>query len=164
MAWRLIATERLELSVLSRTIVDIWQSSNYAKCKMRYYINHARRNFNFGEPLNTLLGFYEDYKRVVVNARHELILIRAYSNNNCLVGNPTTELKIDLFKVKWRMPHVILNEVNKLRSVKLARYSINTKKMITFLVALFIVLQFLIKLKKRSAFLFQITRNENMSC
>jgi len=50
-------------------------------------------------PLNTLLGFCEDYKRVVVNARHELILIRARSDNNCLVGNPTTEPKIDLLKV-----------------------------------------------------------------
>jgi len=47
-------------------------------------------------PLNTLLGFCEDYKRVVVNTRHHLILIRARSDNNCLVGNPTTEPEIDL--------------------------------------------------------------------
>jgi len=68
---------------------------------------------NFCVPLNTLLGFCEDYKRVIVNARQELILIRARSNNNCLVENPTTEPEIDLLKVQWRMPHVILNEVNK---------------------------------------------------
>jgi len=30
------------------------------------------------------------------------------------VGNPTTEPEIDLLKVQWRMPHVILNKVNKL--------------------------------------------------
>jgi len=71
--------------------------------------------FNFCvPPLNTLLGFCEDYKRVVVNAHHELILIRARSDNSCLVGNPTTKPEIDLLKVQWRMPHVILNEVNKL--------------------------------------------------
>jgi len=62
-------------------------------------------------PLNTLLGFCEDYKRVVVNARQ--IDLDTRSDNNCLVGNPTTESQIDLFKVQWRMPHVILNEVNK---------------------------------------------------
>ncbi|XP_036146769.1 uncharacterized protein LOC118646927 [Monomorium pharaonis] len=43
--------------------------------------------FNFCVPLNMLLGFYEDYRRVVINARHELILIRARNDNNCLVGS-----------------------------------------------------------------------------
>jgi hypothetical protein len=70
--------------------------------------------FNFCVPLKMLLGFCEDYKRVVVNARHELILIRARSDNNCIIGNPATEPEIELFKVQWRMPHVTLNEVNKL--------------------------------------------------
>jgi len=32
--------------------------------------------FNFCVSLNMLLGFCEDYRRVVINARHELILIR----------------------------------------------------------------------------------------
>ena len=31
--------------------------------------------FNFCVPLYVLLGFCEDYKRVVINARHEVILI-----------------------------------------------------------------------------------------
>jgi len=70
--------------------------------------------FNFCVPLNTLLSFCEDYKRVVVNACHELILIRTRSDNNCLVRNPTMEPEIDLLKMQWRMPHVILNEVTKL--------------------------------------------------
>jgi len=81
--------------------------------------------FNFCVPFNKLLGFCEDYKRVVVNSCHELILIRARSDNNCLVGNPTTEPEIDLLKVQWRMPHVILNEVNKLsllRALESGRY------------------------------------------
>ncbi|KYN18876.1 hypothetical protein ALC57_08806 [Trachymyrmex cornetzi] len=69
-------------------------------------------HFNFCVPLSMLLGFCEDYKRLIVNARHELILIRARNDNNCLVGNPVTE--IELFKVQWRMPHVALNEINKL--------------------------------------------------
>jgi len=39
--------------------------------------------FNFCIPLNMLLRFCEDYRRVVINARHKLILIR--SRNNCLI-------------------------------------------------------------------------------
>ncbi|XP_018376523.1 PREDICTED: uncharacterized protein LOC108769811 [Trachymyrmex cornetzi] len=48
-------------------------------------------NFNFCVPLNTLLGFCEDYKRIVINARHELILIRARNDNNCVVAHDSTE-------------------------------------------------------------------------
>ncbi|KYN00582.1 hypothetical protein ALC62_08641 [Cyphomyrmex costatus] len=70
--------------------------------------------FNFYVPLLMLFGFREDYKRVVINARHELILIRARNDNNCIVGDAATEPKLELFKIQWRMPHVTLNEVNKL--------------------------------------------------
>jgi len=38
---------------------------------------------HFCVPLSRLLGFYENYKRVVVNVCHELILIRARNDNNC---------------------------------------------------------------------------------
>ncbi|KAL6257842.1 hypothetical protein P5V15_011437 [Pogonomyrmex californicus] len=43
--------------------------------------------FNFCVPLYALLGFCEDYRRVIINARHELILIRSRNDNNCLMGN-----------------------------------------------------------------------------
>ncbi|XP_077279182.1 uncharacterized protein LOC143906804 [Temnothorax americanus] len=36
------------------------------------------------------------------------------NDNNCIIGDPATEPEIELFKVQWRMPHVTLNEVNKL--------------------------------------------------
>ena len=39
-------------------------------------------HFNFCVPLNMLLSFCEDYKHVIVNARHELILIISRNNNN----------------------------------------------------------------------------------
>ena len=44
--------------------------------------------FNFYVLLNMLLDFCEDYKRVLINARHELILIPARNDYNCLAGNP----------------------------------------------------------------------------
>ncbi|XP_071640856.1 uncharacterized protein [Temnothorax longispinosus] len=80
--------------------------------------SRSERYFNFCVPLYTLLDFCEDYKRVIVNACHELILIRARNDNNCIVGNPATEPEIELFKVQWRMPHITLNEVNKLSMLR----------------------------------------------
>ncbi|XP_029673951.1 uncharacterized protein LOC115242061 [Formica exsecta] len=82
-------------------------------------------DFNFCVPLNVLLGFCEDYKRVVINARHELILIRARNDNNCLISRETYEPKIILLKIQWRMPHIVLNDVNKLallRTLDSGRY------------------------------------------
>ena len=68
--------------------------------------------FNFCIPFSMLLGFCEDYRHVIINACHELILIRARNGqNNYIVGDPTTEPMLE-FKVQWRMPHVALNEVN----------------------------------------------------
>ncbi|XP_029659023.1 uncharacterized protein LOC115232979 [Formica exsecta] len=87
--------------------------------------NAVEAYFNFCVPLNILLGFCEDYKRVVINARHELILIRSRNNDSCIFGNVSTEANIELFKIQWRMPHVILSEVNKLyllRSLERGRY------------------------------------------
>ena len=74
--------------------------------------------FNFCMPLNMLLGFCGDYKCVIVNARHELILIRTRNDYNCLVGNPVMESEIELFKVQCQMSHVALNEINKLSMLR----------------------------------------------
>ncbi|KYN37225.1 hypothetical protein ALC56_08412 [Trachymyrmex septentrionalis] len=70
--------------------------------------------FNFCVPLYVLLGFCENYRRVVINARHELILIRARNDNNCLTGDSATEPTLELFKVQWRMLHVFVIERDKL--------------------------------------------------
>nr|XP_012232163.1 PREDICTED: uncharacterized protein LOC105677860 [Linepithema humile] len=81
--------------------------------------------FNFCIPLNTLLGFCEDYKRVVINARHELVLIHSRNDNNCLIARTSTNPMIELLKIQWRMPHVVLSEVNKLsllRTLESGRY------------------------------------------
>ena len=72
------------------------------------------RNFNFCVPLNALFGFCEDYKRIVINARHELVLIRSRNDNNCLTGRANTTPTIELVKIQWRMPRVTLSEINKL--------------------------------------------------
>ncbi|XP_025265240.1 uncharacterized protein LOC112638215 [Camponotus floridanus] len=63
-------------------------------------------DFNFCVPLDTLLGFCEDYRRVIINARHELIRIRARNDNNCLISREKYEPRVELTKIQWRVPHV----------------------------------------------------------
>ncbi|EZA62159.1 hypothetical protein X777_06108, partial [Ooceraea biroi] len=79
-----------------------------------HFSNGEEGHFNFCVPLSMLLRFCEDYRRVVINARHELILIRSRNDNNYLRGDAEIQPEIKLPKVQWRMPHVALNEINKL--------------------------------------------------
>ena len=75
-------------------------------------------HFNFCVPMYMLLGFCEDYKRVSINARHELILIRSRNDNNCLLGDSALEPEINIFKLQWRMPHVLLSDIKKLSMLR----------------------------------------------
>ncbi|XP_077260480.1 uncharacterized protein LOC143896451 [Temnothorax americanus] len=84
-------------------------------------LNSASGDFTFCVYLKDLLGFCEHYRRVVINAKHEIILIRARHDVNCVVDprinvprDPAKDPKITLMKVQWRMPHVSLNDVTKL--------------------------------------------------
>jgi len=54
--------------------------------------------FNFCMPLNMLFGFCKD-RRVIVNARHEFILIRARNDKNYLAGDSAMESELELFKI-----------------------------------------------------------------
>ena len=76
------------------------------------------RYFNFCVPFSILLDFCEDYKHVIINARHELILIWMRNGNNYIVEDPATKPMLELFKVQWWIPHIALNEVNKLSMLR----------------------------------------------
>lgn len=80
-------------------------------------------NFSFCIPLSSLFGFAEDYKKMIVNARHEIVLIRSPGDKNSVqwhagpaVGNPPVvdtnveEIKIKLEKLCWRVPYVTLSD------------------------------------------------------
>lgn len=60
--------------------------------------------FNVCIPLKLILGFAEDYRKVVVNARQELVLIRSNSDTNAVVGDD--EVVIHLDKIYWKLPHI----------------------------------------------------------
>lgn len=68
-------------------------------------------------PLRMLLGFAEDYRKVIMNAKHELILVRSRSNLNCLHG-VEENLNIEIKKVQWKVPHVSVSDRSKLMLIK----------------------------------------------
>lgn len=63
-------------------------------------------------PLKIWFGFCEDYKNVILNGRHELILTRARDSLNCFHDGKTTDgstvLSIEVSKLEWKMPYITL--------------------------------------------------------
>jgi hypothetical protein len=70
--------------------------------------NSPQRKFCAQIPLNRLFGFAEDYRKVIINARQELILLRSGTDNNCYIGSEN--VSINLTKVEWHVPHIEVND------------------------------------------------------
>lgn len=92
----------------------------------------ASGNFSFCVPLSSLMGFAEDFRDMIVNARHELVLIRSASDKNAVLwqagapeGNtPTVDTNVELIKVKleklcWRIPYVTLSYTQQIDLMKI---------------------------------------------
>lgn len=73
---------------------------------------------NYCVPLKCLFGFAEDYKQIVMNAKHELILIRGRDDVNAFVG-ANNICKFEISKIQWRIPHVYVSDSEKLKLLKM---------------------------------------------
>ena len=77
--------------------------------------------FNFCLPLKMLLGFAEDYNKVVFNAKHELILLRSKSDKSVAYSSKDEEkdkLKLQINTITWKVPHIQLADFAKLQLFK----------------------------------------------
>lgn len=72
---------------------------------------------NFCIPLRSIFGFAEDYRNIVMNAKHELILLRSRSDVNCFVGEHDIS-SIQITRIQWRIPHVNVSDTAKLKLLK----------------------------------------------
>jgi hypothetical protein len=76
--------------------------------------------FTASIPLSKILGFAEDYKKVIVNCKHELVLLRSNTNLNGVKLNVGESVKsIDIHKIIWRVPHVKVSDKEKINLLKL---------------------------------------------
>lgn len=76
-------------------------------------------NFSACILLKTVLGFAEDFQKVILNLPQELVLIRSSSDINAIVTNVATEKpKITIDKIVWKVPHVSVSDSEKLKLYK----------------------------------------------
>lgn len=84
-------------------------------------ITNKNGYFSVCIPLSMLLGFAEDFPKIIMNVRQELVLIRSNTDLNCIINVPVTgtdKPKIEINKIMWKMPHVVVADIEKLRLMK----------------------------------------------
>lgn len=76
--------------------------------------------FSLVIPLRLYMGFFEDYKSIIMNSRHELILNRSGSDSKCFstVNDAPNIFTISINKIMWRMPHVKVDDFTQVKILK----------------------------------------------
>ncbi|KAL7287165.1 hypothetical protein TKK_0018599 [Trichogramma kaykai] len=90
------------------------------------FVEDANGYFDVFIPLSTILGFAEDYPKIIVNMKHELILTRARTDLNAIKQNLTgakdvrvfKTVKLKISKLEWIMPYVQLSNEYKIRLLR----------------------------------------------
>ncbi|XP_043482539.1 uncharacterized protein LOC122511403 [Leptopilina heterotoma] len=98
------------------------ENAGYSKIAADARLTLENGYFDVTIPLNMIFGFAEDYKKIIMNAKHELILTRARSDVNAVIQTGQggdEEFKISINKLEWMVPYVLPSENNK---VKLSKY------------------------------------------
>lgn len=86
-------------------------------------ITDATGNFDVSLPLSTILGFAEDYQKILVNVKHELILTRSRDDLHAVIQNKVKinekdeyePLKVEITRIEWLMPYVIMSDRRKIQ-------------------------------------------------
>lgn len=101
-------------------------------CKEEDYLMWNLFNLNDGHviiagnltmivPLRFIFGFCDDFKKIVLNSKHELILVRHRSNLNMYTetaGQQQLDLQFTVNKIVWKVPHIELSDEAKLSMLR----------------------------------------------
>lgn len=87
-------------------------------------------------PLKMLLGFAEDYGKVILNIRQELVLIRSNSDHDALKKSSLTVVAtedanktphVDVNKIYWKVPHITPGLSEELTLTKYINKNVDTQ-------------------------------------
>ena len=83
-------------------------------------VTDAQGNFEFLIPLSAIFGFAEDYGKIVVNMKHEIVFTRSNVDDNAVLrtGDNEVNYAITINVIEWLMPRLILADLKKLSLLK----------------------------------------------
>lgn len=77
------------------------------------------RTYDVMIPLSIWFGFCDDYRKIVLNCKHELILNRAQQSRELIKGGNVAQnaakVEFTILKILWKMPHITLSDPVKLQ-------------------------------------------------
>tara|TARA_Y100000289_G_scaffold66182_1_gene81852 strand:+ start:1452 stop:2729 length:1278 start_codon:yes stop_codon:yes gene_type:complete len=76
---------------------------------------NTKGNFSFAVPLNHILGFADDYDKVLYGSRQTLTLVRQHDSDAIFKKSTVAAGKITLDKVYWNLPQIEPNLEENLR-------------------------------------------------
>lgn len=110
------------LTTTMKGILSINENDSKVSKAWGWDINGTKSGINFSAsiPLSNILGFAEDYKKIIINCKHELILLRSNTDINSFLM-PNGEVLDDLIinKLVWRVPHVKVSDREKVNLLKI---------------------------------------------
>lgn len=68
-------------------------------------------------PLHSVFGFCDDYRKIIMNAKHELILVVNRQDFHTYTAT-TDAFNINITKIQWKVPHVQLADHAKLQMLR----------------------------------------------
>jgi hypothetical protein len=85
-------------------------------------IDKTTGRFNVVIPLKMFLGYCEDFKKILINLRQELVLIRANNDVNAFIFADATKIpKVTFQKIYWKMPHVTVSVKEQLKLIDVVK-------------------------------------------
>lgn len=79
-------------------------------------------SFNFSIPLKCLLGFAEDFNKILINCKHELILLMSKTMENSFYSDiGAAKFKLTINNIIWKIPHISLNDQAKLQMLNIIK-------------------------------------------
>lgn len=119
-----VEIDRIKNAGITTTIksfISLNEGANKAAAVWGWNINGTKlqdQHFSAVIPLNKILGFAEDYDKIIINCRHELILHRSSSVLNSVILDNNDNVQIEIQKLQWRVPHIKVSDRNKLMLLK----------------------------------------------
>lgn len=78
----------------------------------------AAKVYDIAIPLCVWFGFCDDYRKIILNCKHELILNRSRQSLDCTNGGGEAAtgatISVAVNKIEWKMPHITLSDRAKL--------------------------------------------------
>ncbi|KAJ8931581.1 hypothetical protein NQ314_015493 [Rhamnusium bicolor] len=117
----LTSTLKAYLSYNSSDSVRLQNAGWFPKLKITdNVLVDSKGGFNLCIPLKMLMGFFEDYKKILVNVKQELVLLRSNDDLNAVISTKATDVpKVEINKLSWNIPHISVGIPQELALTKL---------------------------------------------